>query len=138
MLAEQNKSIARRFYEEVINGRSEAALIEIMSAGFVDHGAPPSQLGGLESFKQFLQMLVTAFPDLHVTVDDAIAEDDKVAVRLTVRGTHSGMLMGNIAPTGKQATWTGIDILQFADGKIIGRWSERNLLGLMRQLGVIP
>lgn len=82
-------------------------------------------------------MVSTAFPDVQVNVEEMIAEGDKVVIRLTVTGTHKGVLMGTIQPTGKPATWTGIDILGIKNGKIVERWSQRDLLGLMRQIGVV-
>jgi hypothetical protein len=81
-------------------------------------------------------MVAGAFPDLHVHVEDVLGEENKVVVRLSVHGTHEGVLMSDIQPTGKEAKWTGIDILEIEGGKIVGRWSERDLLGMMRQLGV--
>lgn len=137
MSIQENKAIVQRFYDEVINRGSQVALTEIVSPEYREHGAPPDQPPGLEGFLLFLQMVSTAFPDIQVTVEDLLAEGDKVAARLTVRGTHLGILMDTIQPTGRQATWTGIDILQIENGKIIGRWSERNLLSLVRQLGAI-
>lgn len=135
MSTEENKRIAKRFYEEAINLGKDAVMDEVMAEGFVEHGARPGQ--GRDGFKQFLKSLAAAFPDIRVTIEDLVAEDDKVAARVTVRGTHQGMLMGNIAPTGVSATWTGIDILQIKEGRIAARWSERDLLGLLRQLGVV-
>ena len=79
----------------------------------------------------------TAFPDMHVTIEDQIAEGDKVASRLTVSGTHKGDFMG-MAPTGKQMMITGIDIVHIKDGKAVERWGNLDDLGLMQQLGAIP
>jgi hypothetical protein len=82
-------------------------------------------------------MVTGAFPDLHVEVHDVFGEGDRVAARLTVSGTHRGVLMGTIQPTGKHAVWEGIDIFRIRDGHIMERWNSRDLLGLMRQLGVV-
>jgi len=82
-------------------------------------------------------MYVTAFPDLHFTVEDMIAEGDKVVARLTARGTQAGAFMG-IPPTGKQASITAIDINHMAGGKSVEHWLEMDTLGLLQQLGVIP
>jgi predicted ester cyclase len=82
-------------------------------------------------------MYLTAFPDLHFTVEDIIAEGDKVVTRLTCRGTQQGAFMG-IPPTGKQATVTAIDINRFAGGKSVEHWLNMDTLGLLQQLGVIP
>jgi predicted ester cyclase len=137
MTAHDYKLLARRFYEEALNGGRLDVLDELLSPSFVDHGASSGQAPGIEGFKGFLKVVTGAFPDLHLHIEDLLAEGGKVAVRLTIHGTHEGVLMGNIQPTGKQAKWTGIDILHFETGRIVARWSERNLLGLMQQLGVI-
>src|SRR5258708_38594660 len=92
---------------------------------------------GKEAFKQFLSMYLTAFPDLHFTIEDIIAEGDTVVVRFTFRGTHQGDLMG-IPPTGKQVVVTGIDIICAANGKVVEEWVNRDELSLLQQLGVIP
>ncbi len=81
--------------------------------------------------------LTTAFPDLHLTIEDEIAEGDKVVTRVTARGTHQGSFMG-IRPTGKRAVVTGIVIDRFANGKTVEAWNNLDDLGLLQQLGVIP
>jgi steroid delta-isomerase-like uncharacterized protein len=103
---------------------------------FVYHNASRT-IHGLEPFKQYLSMLLTAFPDLHVTIEDMIGEGDKVVVRFTFRGTHQGDLR-SIPPTGKQVEVTGIDIICAANGKVVEEWANIDELGLMQQLGVIP
>lgn len=134
---EANKEIAKRFYEEIINqGRMDAAP-SLMDPGYRDHLAP-QQPPGIAGFAEFLKMVATAFPDIRVKVEDLFAEGDKVAVRLSITGTHTGNLMGTIPPTGKAARWTGIDILRIENGKIKDRWSERNLLSMLKQVGAVP
>ncbi|MBI4203170.1 MAG: ester cyclase [Chloroflexi bacterium] len=135
-MSEENKAIVRRFFDEIINGRDMALAERLIAADFTDHPQQPDASPGLAGFLQFAVMVVTAFPDLYVTVEDMIAEGDKVAARVTVRGTHKGLLMGRVAPTGKAAEWTGVDIFRIAGGKIAERWTQRDLLGLMQQLGV--
>lgn len=108
-----------------------------MDKGFVDHNATPNLPKGIEGFKQFLAMVATAFPDIRVKVEDMLADENKVVVRLHVSGTQTGVLMGNIPPSGKYATWTGIDILKIDNGKITERWSQRDLLGMMKQIGAV-
>src|SRR5205823_14624824 len=93
--------------------------------------------GGIEGSKQFIAMYLTAFPDVHFTVEDIIAEGDKVVTRLTVRGTQQGAFMG-IPATGKQTTSTGIDINRIVDGKSVEHWLEMDTLGLLQQLGAVP
>jgi steroid delta-isomerase-like uncharacterized protein len=137
MLTEAAKQLARRFYEEALNTGNLALLDQILAQDFVDHSASGDDVTGVDAFKSFLSMVTGAFPDLHIHVEDMFGEGNKVAVRLAVHGTHKGTLMGSIRPTGKRAAWTGIDLLQMEGGKIVARWSERNLLGLMQQLGVV-
>ena len=131
------KAIANQFYSEVINKGDTAVMKLIMAENFIDHNAAPNLPKGIEGFKQFLTMVATAFPDIQVKVEDVLADSDKVVVRLTVSGTQTGVLMGNIPPSGKHATWTGIDILKIENGKITERWSQRDLLGMMKQIGAV-
>src|SRR5690242_4827157 len=97
---EANKASVRRFYDEVFNKKNRAAIGEFIAPNGVDHALPPGLPAGIEGSKQFITMFLTAFPDLHFTVEDLIAEEDKVVARLTTRGTQQGTFMG-IAPTGK-------------------------------------
>ncbi len=138
MSTEENKAIVRRIYEEVLNKRSFDAADDIISANYDSHRHPiPQQAPGLKGLKQAWTMALTGFPDLQFTVEDMIAEGDKVAVRLSHGGTHQGVFMG-VAPTGKEARWTGNSIFRIADGKIVEGWVEGDHLGLMQQLGAIP
>ncbi|RKY59033.1 MAG: hypothetical protein DRP95_05430 [Candidatus Latescibacterota bacterium] len=132
---EVNKSIVSRYAEEVWNQHNLDMLDELMSTDVISHvPIPGTVLTGLEAHKQTIGVYITAFPDLHNTVEDLIAEGDKVAERWTATATHRG----GIPPTGKQVAWTGITIYRFADGKIVENWWAWNKLGLMQQLGVIP
>ena len=137
MSTEVNKANSRRFYDQVINKKNKAAIDEFIAPNQVDHAAPPGMPGGLEGAKQTLTMYLTAFPDLHFTVEDIIAEGDKVVTRLTARGTQQGEFMG-IPPTGKRATVTAIDISRMVGGKSVEHWLEMDTLGLLQQLGVVP
>ncbi|HEY5615288.1 MAG TPA: ester cyclase [Bacteroidota bacterium] len=137
MTTEENKALAHRFYKEVINKANFSLAEELLSPEFRDRYAPLNQPQGIEGFRQLLTMVATAFPDVQVNIDELVAEGDRVVARLTVTGTHTGVLMGTIQPTGKRATWTGIDILIVKNGQIAERWSQRDLLGLVRQLGVV-
>ena len=137
MSAEKNKAIVRRYTEEVWNQGNLAVVDEIFAADFVGHQPGSPDIHGPESLKQFVAMRRTAWPDLKFTVEDQIAEGDKVATRWTWSGTHEGDLMG-IPPTGLQATATGIGIHRIAGGKIVEQWVNRDTLGILQQLGVIP
>ena len=132
-----NKTIAERFNEDVWGRGDEAVLEELLDPDFVDHSAPPGLSPDREGHKQLLAMFRSAFPDLHVTTEDIIAEGDKVVSRWTAHGTHQGELMG-IASTGKEVAFTGIDVLRIAEGKVVERWALGNDLEVMQQLGVVP
>ena len=111
---------------------------ELTAAGFVNHDpADPTESRGPAGAKAFITGYRTAFPDLHITIEDVIADGDKVMMRWTSRGTHRGVLMG-LAPTGKQVEVTGMSIDRFEDGKIAESWSNWDTLGLLRQLGASP
>ena len=133
----ENKTIAQRFNEDVWGRGDEAALEKLLAPDFVDHGALPAQTPDRDGHKQILGVFRSAFPDLQVTTEEIIAEGDKVVSRWTARGTHQGELM-SIAPTGKEVTITGIDVLRIAEGKVVERWAEGNDLEMMQQLGVVP
>ena len=136
MSIEQNKVLVRRCIEEVFNKGDVTAIDEFFAPNFI----PPLQPGvtrDREGYKQFVAAFFVGFPDLHVTVEDMIAEGDKVVFRATNNGTHKGEFIG-IAPTGKQATWTEIGIWRIEGGKIVEIWSEVDKLSHMQQLGVMP
>ncbi len=136
MSTENNKALVRRFYEDVFNQRNLALVDELCSTNHVFHN-PPTTLHGREEFKQLLSLYITAFPDARFTVEDQIAEGDRVTSRYTFRGTHQGELMG-IPPTGKQVTVTGIIINRIAGGQSVEGWLNFDALGLLQQLGAIP
>jgi steroid delta-isomerase-like uncharacterized protein len=141
MSTENNKALVRRFYEEVYNKQNLAIIDELIATNFMSHTLDPGGVPTREGYKQFITGFLNAFPDVRVSVEDVIAEGDKVVARWVVRGTHKGEFRGptgSIPPTGKQVTVTSIDIFRIADGKFIERWPERDRLGLLQQLGVVP
>ena len=135
MSADENKAIAHRWYE-MLNSHNLTHMDELFAADFVDHDSAVLN-HDLDGTKQFFSMYLDAFSDAQVTLDDLIAEGDRVAARFTVRGTHKGPFMG-LPPTGKPFTLTAIDILRIVDGKIVEHWGEADTLGLLQQLGAIP
>ena len=135
MSTEDNKAHVRRGFEAV-NQKNLAVFDELLTPDVVFHNASTT-MQGLEAYKQFLSMYMTAFPDLQFTVEDMIAEGDTVVARFTTRGTHQGNLMG-IPPTGKQVSGTGMFIDRIVNGKGVEQWSNGDDLGLLQQLGVIP
>ena len=134
---DENKAIVRRYYEDVINHKNVVALEDIIRDDAVDHSAPPGAAGGVEGAKRFFGMLLAAFPDYRVTIEDLIAEDDKVVARLTTSGTHQGVFMG-FPPTGKHMATTGVEIFRIVGGKVVEHWDFYDELGMMRQLGLVP
>ena len=137
MSADDNRALAQRFYEEVWNKGNLDAVAELLTGDFVDHAAPPGFPSGPEGAKQVFTMYRSAFPNFSLTVEDLIAEGDKIVARWVTRGTHQGELMG-IPPTGKQVTVTGIDVFRVAGGKLAEHWAQFDMLGLLQQIGVAP
>ncbi len=133
MSLEENKAIVLRFVDEVQCRHNLAALDELVSADFVDHSGP-SDLRGPEGSRQFFTMMFAAFPDMHVTVRQQIAEGDKVLTHKTFHGTHRGPFMG-IPATRKEVSFDIMDILTVTGGKIIEHWSVSDMLGMLQQLG---
>ena len=136
MSTEENKVLLRRLFEEVWNQGNLATVDELLAADYVLHD-PAMLIRGPEGFKAYVSAFRAAFPDLHATIEDQIAQDDRVAMRFTVRATHKGEFQG-IPPTGKQITLSGINIQRFVDGKIVENWVSLDALGMLQQLGVIP
>lgn len=134
---ERNKAGFRRAYEEGLNGGNLAVADELIDPEFLDREAQPERNRGPESFRRLITMLRTAFPDLHFTIEELIAEGDTVAGRLTMNGTHDGPLMG-MPPTGRPVRQAHMHFVRFRDGKAIEHWGVRDDMGMMRQLGVAP
>jgi predicted ester cyclase len=139
MTAADNQANMRRIPEEMFNKGNLAVADEVIAADYVEHvtGLPPDFPSGVEGLKQVATMIRAAFPDFHYTIEDEIAEGDKVVQRLTARGTNTGQLFG-MPPSGKQATWTEIHICRCMNGKLVEHWANIDQLGQLQQLGVIP
>lgn len=138
MSAEQNKSIVRRWVEGGWNQGNLALVGELYATDYMIHDPmTPGFPGSHAAFKQFVTNLRTGFPDIHVIVEDMMAEGDKVAWRWVITGTHTGNLMG-IPPTGKSVRITGIVLSRFAKGKWAEDYVNWDTLGMLQQLGVVP
>lgn len=135
MSTEENKAIFHRFIEEVWNKGNLAVADELFTPDAVSPSAPNLPPGS-EGVKIIATMFRSAFPDFHMTIEDLIAEEDKVVARFTQGGTHKGEFMG-IAPTGKQVEFTEIGILRIVGGKVVESWYETDMLGLMQQLSAV-
>jgi steroid delta-isomerase-like uncharacterized protein len=137
MSTEDNKALAQRWLEEVWNKGDLRLIDELIAPNYVLHDPTRPGLRGRAGIKESIAMFRTAFPDLHFTIEDQVAEREKIVTRYTVQGTHLGTLMG-IPATGKQGTITGIDIYRITDGQIEEAWSNWDTLGLLQRMGVIP
>jgi predicted ester cyclase len=136
MSTEENKSLARYYVEQVLNEGNLNALDNLVSPNYKRHISPTAPSLTLEAQKQRLAGLRAAFPDVYVTIDDLIAEGDRVAFCMTLRGTHQGQFQG-IAPTGKPVTVFAFDVVRIENGKFIEHWGGPDLLNLLQQLGVM-
>jgi predicted ester cyclase len=138
-MSEQNKALSKRNIEEVWNQRKLAVIDELVSANSVLHDptVPGGKVNGPQGYRQYVEIYLAAFPDLHFTIQDQFADGDQVATRWTGSGTQKGALMG-IAPTGKRATVIGITIDRYQDGKAVESWVNYDALGMFQQLGVVP
>jgi steroid delta-isomerase-like uncharacterized protein len=136
MSIEENKRLVRR-YQEIYNSNHLEALLEVVSENLRTPNILPGIPAGVEGAKVAHQIMLTGFPDYQTTIEDLLAEGDKVAARIRMTGTHTGSFMG-IPATGKPVSFTGIYIARIADGKIIEHWGEEDSVSLLSQLGAMP
>lgn len=137
MSTQANKALVQRDFEEVWNQGNLAAVEEIFAASFTFH-LPDREATGIESHKEYINTLRSIYPDLHYTIEDLIAEGDRVVARWTFRGTYQESSENTPADIiGKQITTTGISIYRIADDKIQEDWTNWDALGLYQQLGVV-
>jgi predicted ester cyclase len=137
MTTEENKVLVRRFYAEIDKGNLEA-MDELVAEDYLDHNPPPfpGLASGREGLKQAFKIFLEATPGYH-RIEEQIAEGDKVVTRLTSYGKHEGDLPG--APrTGNDLKMTSITIHRIANGKLIEKWAEKDVLGFLIQIGVVP
>ena len=136
-MIEDNKQFMRRFVEEAINQKNLDALNELVAEDFVEHIPFPGQCPGREGLRQVLSAFISAFPDIRWTLEEQIAEGEKVVSRFTMTGTHRGEFLG-IPPTGKSVNIWGVVIDVVRSGKFSESRIIMDTLGLMQQLGTIP
>ncbi len=139
MTAKDNKALIRRYFEAIdaaCKAGNADILDEFLAPDFITHNPPPGMVPTREGAKQMFMAFVAGAPGYHV-VEDLIADGDKVVGRITATGTHEGELLG-IPRTGRQIRMTGITIWRIANGKIVERWSEMDMLGVMQQIGAVP
>jgi steroid delta-isomerase-like uncharacterized protein len=136
--AEENKAVVRRVIEEIFNQGNLDAADELIAPDYLHHDpAMPQEVRSPADYKEFAAAYRAAFPDLHMEIEEQIAQGDFVATRWTRTGTHDGDLMG-IAPTGNRVRQPGIDISRVSDGKVAETWEGYNPMVTMQQIGVIP
>jgi len=137
MSTDENKAVNRRFYNEVLNNKELAKIDELFTSDYVSHATPPGLPPNREGQRMFISAFHAAFPDGKITIEEQIAEGDRVVTRGTFRGTQTGEFQG-MPPTGKKVEISAIDIARFKDGKHAEHWGGPDQLSLLIQLGVVP
>jgi steroid delta-isomerase-like uncharacterized protein len=140
MSTEDNKALVRRAIEEGWNQGNVALIDELDAPNFIHHDPDFPNFQTREDYKQWVTEIRNAFPDLHLTIEDVIAEGGQVVARWTFRGTNTGDMVTpmHIPATGKQVTVTGITISRFAEGKVVEDWHQGDIMSFMQQLGLVP
>jgi predicted ester cyclase len=139
MSAEEHKAVVRREVEELYNHTGNLdAVEEIFDPKYVSHEPTSGETRGIEGARQFAATFREAFPDLQCTIEDMVAEGDKVVMRFRGSGTHRGETEVFGPPTEKRMEMTGITIKRLSDGKIVEAWTNFDAMGMMQQLGLVP
>ncbi len=137
-MSEENKAIARRWFEEVFNAQNFDVADEITAQDTVNHDPTLTDLpSGPEGDRHVVSLYHGAFPDAQITVEEQIAEADRVVTRWSGRGTHQGELLG-VPPSGNRVEISGMTINRVSGGKIAETWTNYDALGMMQQIGAIP
>ncbi len=137
MSLDEHKAIIRAHVAVLFNQQRIDRAEEFFTPDYLDHAPLPGQAPGLAGAKHKWTTYLAAVPDMHATIDDVVAEGDKVAVRWTVQGTQRGELLG-IPPTSRPVRFSGISLYRLAKGKIAEQWEQWDRLNLLQQLGVLP
>jgi steroid delta-isomerase-like uncharacterized protein len=137
MSAQDNKTLVRRYYDEVFNQRMTDLIDQLAVEDYVEHDPFPGQANGRADLKARVQAILSAFAPLQFRLEDLVCEQDRVVARWSQTGAHTGAFMG-IPPTGRQFTIAGIDIHKLRDGRMAEHWHVVDLYGLLQQLGAIP
>jgi predicted ester cyclase len=127
----KNKATVRRIIEEVINEGRLDLVDELVAEDYVDHANGPD---GRDGYRQSVAVVRAAFPDLRMAIEDLIAEGEMVVARLSIEATHDGEFMG-IRPTGRRVTFTGISVIRVVGGRMVERWNQSDIVGVLKQLG---
>src|ERR1700680_4052070 len=139
IMTETNKGLVRRWFKEVWNEGREATIDELFAEGGVAHGLGDSEtdVRGPAQLKIFVRNLRDTLPDIHITIEDIMAEEEKVMVRVLIEGTHLGSGLG-VAPTGRRIRAAGIVLIRLSKGPFVEGWNSWDQLGLLRQIGALP
>lgn len=138
-MSDANKQLLRRWFEEVWNAGRADAIDEMFAPEGIAHGLSDEAgqpLRGPANFRTFHTQMRTAFPDMNVTIEDMVAEGDRVAARCSVRGKHGGDNLG-IAATNAPVEFTGMTIVRIADGKIVEAWNNFDFMRMYKQVGLL-
>ena len=139
-MSDPKKNLLHQWFEEVWNKARIEAIDEMAAPDVIAHGlvdAHGNEITGREAFKGFWHQFRSVFPDVHIDVEDGLADGDKVMVRCTVRGTHSGLGIG-LAPTGKKVAFSGVCIARVKDNQIVEAWNNFDFLSMYQQVGAVP
>ena len=136
-MSEQNKALVRKVMKEVWQNGNIAVIDDYYSNEYVSHSSQPGIPEGREGVKVFTGILQNAFSNDSLTIEDQMAEGDKVVTRWSSSSKHTGEFMG-VPATGNQVQVTGIDVSRIAGGKIVESWGEADMIGMMQQIGAIP
>ena len=138
-MTEANKALVRRWFKEVWNEGREATIDELFAEGGVAYGLGDgeAEVHGPAQLKPFVRNLRGSLPDLQISIQDIMAEEDKVMVRVLLEGTHSGSGLG-VAPSGRKIRVAGIVVIRISKGQFVEGWNSWDQLGLLRQIGALP
>lgn len=136
-VTEENKALVRHMEEEIFNKRNLAAVDDFISPQYVLHAASEGPSPGRDAIRDSIARYLAGFPDLRISIDQILAEDDKVVGVFTFTGAHDGELFG-LPPTGRRISVRQIAVYRIEEGKVVEEWEVSDQLGLMQQLGALP
>jgi steroid delta-isomerase-like uncharacterized protein len=136
-MSEESKNVVRRFIEDGLNKADADVIAEVRSPDIVWHAGVLGEARGVDDLVSKISWIHESFPDLHVTIEDLIAEGDRVVARATVTGTHSGPVLG-VPATGKRVMWSAIVMYRVEDGKIAEQWLMEDWASVLQQVGALP
>lgn len=136
MSTEENKSLVARYVDQILNRGNMKVADELLAPDYKRYVSATAVPMTVDVQRQRLTGIRAAFPDWHLTVEDMIAEGDRVAFRATIRGTHNGVFQ-SIAPTGKEVTVSALDIVRIENGRFVEHWGGPDLFNLLQQLGAV-